>query len=118
MVSVIIPIHQDTEYLHQVLANLCEGYDSELSQILEVILVNDGSKQHNTKPLLINAQEYGYVNVKVINSPVRRGVGYSFDLGVSQAIGDTIVLMGNDVIVRRLSWLKDVENAVDRKSVV
>ena len=109
MVSVIIPIHQDTEYLHSVIRNLCDG---QYLKSFEIILVNDGSRQGNTKPLIIDPKEYQYPNVRVINYPVRRGVGFAFDLGVSQAIGDTIVLMGNDVIARRLSWLNDVENAV------
>lgn len=109
MVSVIIPIHQDTEFLQSVIRTLCDG---QYLKSFEIILVNDGSRQGNTKPLIIDPKEYQYPNVRVINYPVRRGVGAAFDLGVSQSLGDTIVLMGNDVIVRRLSWLKDVENAV------
>ena len=102
MISVIIPYHHSIKLLCEVINNLCEGLDPNL---FEIIIVNDGSVSSNGRfaPLKINRP-----NIKVINTTIQYGVGYSFDRGVEKASGDSIVLMGADVFVRQRSWLQDV----------
>ena len=106
MVSIIIPFHHSVGLLNEVIDNLCEGIDPSL---FEIIVVNDGScyPTGGFAPLKI-----GKPNMKVINTPVQRGVGYSFDRGIEKATGETIVLMGADVFPRQRSWIGDVSNAV------
>lgn len=100
--SVIVPCKDDLHLLKEVVNNLCA--DTDESQF-EIIVVNDGSKQPNGRPLIINKEDFGHSNIKVINTD-GFGVGYSFDLGVKYATGETIVLIGSDVFPRRGTWLR------------
>jgi hypothetical protein len=49
--------------------------------------------------------------VRILRNRVHQGVGYCFDRGVKEAVGDTIVLMGSDVLVRGRSWLSEADLA-------
>ncbi len=105
-VSVIIPFKNDFDEIDETISCLLDGINS--SQV-EMIIVNDGSKLPSNRPreLKIN-----HPSVRVINNPISHGVGFCFDLGVSEAVGDIVVLMGADVLVRKISWLNDVVSAV------
>ena len=108
MISVIIPTHNDTKLLLEVIDNLYLGTNKDE---YEIIVVNDGGCDTGGRFQPIFFDPFKYPNIAVINNTEQRGVGFSFDRGVERAMGDIIILMGADIIVRR-SWLKDVLNAV------
>lgn len=111
-VSIIIPTHNDFEYLDRVINALIRGslYDFDG----EIILVNDGSIDKDGTALLIQQRyEFGFPLVKVIENKKNYGVGYAFDRGVQEASGDILVLTACDVFPRGRSWLTDVVSAVE-----
>ena len=109
VISCIIPFRNDFEKVDAVVNNLLAT--TEENSELEIIVVNDGSFQHNNKfrPLKLDQP-----NTRVINNPIARGVGYSFDHGVSIANSDIIVLMGCDVFTQK-GWYDIVRNEVLHK---
>jgi len=103
-VSVIIPCHNDTDLLSDVIVNLLETADDSN---FEIIVVNDGSISDDGKFMRINS----FYGAKVLNIPTQRGVGASFDAGVEACSGDIIVLMGSDVFTDK-GWLQKVREGV------
>ena len=95
MVSVIIACYNDHYWLSRTVAALYDGHDTNS---FEVIVIDDCSNA----PFTIG----GYP-VRVVRNAVHQGVGYCFDRGVKEAVGDTIILMGSDVLVRDRSWLTE-----------
>lgn len=98
MVSVIIACYNDHYWLSRTVAALYEGHNTTS---FEVIVVDDCSD--------IPISEVLYMPVRILRNRVHQGVGYCFDRGVNEAVGDTIVLMGSDVLVRDRSWLLEAD---------
>ena len=96
MVSVIIACYNDHYWLSRTVASLYEGHNTTS---FEVIVVDDCSDV---------AVVEGYP-VRILRNRAHQGVGYCFDRGVNVAVGDTIVLMGSDVLVRDRSWLLEAD---------
>ena len=96
-ISVIIACYNDQYWLYRSVEKLYEGQDTNS---FEVIVVDDCS----TIPVTVEG-----FPVRVLRNAVHQGVGYSFDRGVKQAVGDTIVLMGSDVLVKNRSWHSEAE---------
>lgn len=110
MLSCVIPIlNEDLAELNYVIFNLTEGLSPK---DVELIVVNDGSKNNDGTAKRILKKDILWSNTKIINSKERFGVGYSFDRGVSKASGDTIVLMGADVYPEPRKWLQTVKSSV------
>ena len=101
-ISVVIPFRQDP-FIHHTLNALLSGIDPSR---LEVIVVDDFSDI----PLEVN----GFSNVRVIRNSRQRGVGSSFDIGCSYAIGDILILMGSDVLVQNSSWIDSITDYVSK----
>lgn len=97
MVSVIIACYNDQGWLDKTMARL---YHEQDLNSFEAIVVDDGS----TTP--ITAEGFP---VRVLRNTIHQGVGYCFDRGVKEAVGDTIILMGSDVLVKDRSWLSEAE---------
>jgi glycosyltransferase involved in cell wall biosynthesis len=105
--SVIIPFKNDFEIIHDTIINLLWECNHEEA---EIIVVNDGSVFDSNKFRPLNVD---YRRVRVINSPLSFGVGYSIDRGVSEATGDIIVICGSDVYPRA-GWYEKVLDAVNQ----
>ena len=105
MLSIIIPYKNDEELIKEVVDNYCYGLDTSL---FEIIVVNGGSCYPSGKFKPLELGFFSQQNVRVINVPISRGVGYSLDRGVEQAIGDIIIISGADVFPHRVKWFKDV----------
>lgn len=105
-VSVVIPNKDDDSLLPEVIRRLNNGVKESR---FEVIIVDDGSFNP------VRAETFAdYTNVKIIYNKVNKGVGYSFDMGVKNALADNILLLGSDVFVKDKDWIKDVKrNATD-----
>jgi glycosyltransferase involved in cell wall biosynthesis len=108
-VSVIIPCHNDLDYLKNVVLTLI------LTQWgvneVEILIVNDGSINPDGSLLLLKGYECWNPVLKMIDNPKNYGVGYSFDRGVQEATGDIIILTACDVFPRGRSWFSDVVRA-------
>lgn len=102
MISVVIPVRDDLEIVKDVIDNLCFETDASL---FEVIVVDDGSKDSSGRLKPILKEDFPQPNVRVLSNDGEWGVGFSFDYGAKEAIGDIIVLSGADVYPRRRSWL-------------
>jgi glycosyltransferase involved in cell wall biosynthesis len=107
--SVVIPILNEPEdQLIDVLTNLTTGLSPD---DLEVVLVNDGSINSDGSPRYLNSYKFPprLKQFLSFHENMRRyGVGYSLDRGVEQAQGETIVIMGSDIWVEPIHWMRDV----------
>jgi glycosyltransferase involved in cell wall biosynthesis len=99
MVSVVICHRNEEKYIWRVVDALLKDVDSTR---FEIIIVDDCSDE-------VLELSPTYTNVKIVRSPLQKGVGYSFDRGVEQAKYDSIVLMASDVIVKDSSWIDVAE---------
>ena len=118
MLSIIIPVHNESlELLTLVISNMNEGISPD---DCEIVLVNDGSiysdGTHQRLAKDLDHLKTGR-NIKFIDRKEQFGVGYSFDEGAKQAIGDILVLCGSDVFPPKRSWLKDVQNTVKSNEI-
>lgn len=107
--SVIIPCHNDYDLLLEVIDNLNFGIDKS---DVEIVVVNDGSVSDDGRFKPFSFDPFKYPNVAVINNPIQRGVGASFDSGFKYSTGGIIVLMGSDIFTHKRSWLQSVNTAV------
>lgn len=92
--SVIIACYNDQDWLNRTIDSLYQGHDNNS---FEVIVVDDSS----FKPITCREP------VKVLRNNLNRGVGYCFDRGVKESVGDVLMLMGSDVLLRDRSWHTD-----------
>ena len=88
LISVICPYHNDGDIILDSVGRLLNIPD------VEIIVVDDGSYIPVTPLVAITN------NVRVIRLSRNLGVGAAFDRGVSEASGETILLMGCDVMVQ------------------
>lgn len=104
-VSVIIPVHNDLDYLDQTIYSLLweeDGVD------LEIIVINDGSIRQDGSPLEMK-NWWGYPEIiSVFNNDKCYGIGYAFDRGVELAQGEIIILSGADVLPKGRKCLKSL----------
>lgn len=92
--SIIIAYHNEgAEFISALLVMISETIDIP---DYEVIVVDDGSDRELSLPQI--------PKVKILRSHVNKGVGSAFDLGVSHAISDNLILMGCDVRLTRNNW--------------
>ncbi len=92
--SVVIPVYNDEEVIDELIRRLwpaCEKICSEF----EVILINDGSKDHSWEK--IQAQCSRHANLIGLNLARNFGQQGALAAGLSHAKGDVIVLMDSDL---------------------
>jgi len=94
--SVIIACRNEL-YIYNVISSLLVDNDSSS---FEIIIVDDDS----FPAVNIGNMSILYPNVRVIRNIPQRGVGYCFDIGVREAKGETVVLMGGDVLPKDYTW--------------
>jgi glycosyltransferase involved in cell wall biosynthesis len=106
MISVCIPcLNESDEDIARVVENTTYGYNVE---DIEIILYNDGSMHDDATFRLIKVPQWE--NYQISGHPKRHGVGYGIDRMVSEATGDTIMILGSDVYLERGKWLQSLEN--------
>ncbi len=91
-VSVVIPSYNGSELLHKNLPALIEAGRYAPNNILEIIVVDDGSKDDSVK--VLNSE---FPEVKVIRHKMNRGFSAAVNTGVRAAKGNLILLMNTDV---------------------
>jgi glycosyltransferase involved in cell wall biosynthesis len=100
MISAIIPYYNDSNIILDSVGRLLNVPD------VEIIVVDDGSYEPVT-PLVAVAP-----NVRVVRQSRNQGVGTAFDRGVKEARGETLLLMGADVMQQE-GWDKHVREIAE-----
>ena len=93
MLSVVIPFRDQIGMLNRCLSTLVESIDTKDLQDLELVLVNNQSKDGFEKDLTIPDG----LNSKVVNANYEFNFQRVINDGVSQSKGDTLLLLNNDV---------------------
>ena len=88
-VSIIVPVYNVEKYLAQCLDSLINQTLKEI----EIICVNDGSKDNSAKILTAYAQKY--VRIKIINQ-TNQGLSAARNNGISVATGEYIGFVDSD----------------------
>src|SRR3989344_1337875 len=91
-VSVIIPNYNGLELLHRNLPYVMTAYRNRINRILEVIVVDDMSKDESVRFLKSN-----YPEIKLIRHKKNRGFSAAVNTGVRGSKGNYIVLLNSDV---------------------
>lgn len=89
LVSVIVPVYNVEQYLHQCIDSLI----GQTYQPLEIILVNDGSKDNSDK--ICNEYASKYSNIQVIHKE-NAGLGMARNTGLKYATGEYVTFLDSD----------------------
>ena len=89
-ISIIIPVYNSQKYLGDCLDSVCH----EVSSDVEIILINDGSKDNSKKICL--KYENNHDAIKFINLNKNKGVGYCRQLACRIAKGKFICFLDSD----------------------
>lgn len=92
-VSVVIPNLNGEKLLEKNLPSLLKAKDNPVNNIIEIIIVDDGSWDESVK--LINKK---FPQVKLIKHKVNRGFSAGVNTGTRMAKGDLVLLINTDVI--------------------
>src|SRR6476659_9771034 len=93
-ISVVIPTWNRADLLRSVLANL----EEQTKRPDEIVVVANGSRDSSVEI----AREHG---ARVISYPENRGFAVAVDDGITQSTGDWILILNNDVVLRRY-WIE------------
>lgn len=88
-VSVIIPVYNSEKYISKCLDSVL----NQTYQNIEVIVINDGSKDNSIK--ILKEYEKKYKNIILIDKK-NEGVSKTRNLGIKTATGDYIMFIDND----------------------
>lgn len=91
-VSIIVPVYNVEEYLPDCLNSLINQTYSDL----EIILINDGSKDDSLK--ILNSFAEKDSRIKVFNNE-NHGVSYTRNFGIENSTGDYIAFVDSDDII-------------------
>lgn len=93
-VSIVIPVYNEEKRVGKALDKIKEFFLSSPDIDLELIIVNDGSKDRTLEIIQEKGQEISCL--KLINSPVNEGKGISIRKGVIASSGDYIFFFDVD----------------------
>ena len=88
-VSIIIPVYN----AYTVIDKCIQSIINQTYKNIEIILINDGSKDKSIEKL--NYYEKKYKNIKIINKK-NEGVSKTRNLGIKKATGKYIMFIDND----------------------
>lgn len=109
MISFIIPTLNEAPNITSILKYLDDAfYFTNLKY--EVIFVDDSSSDGTVN--IIESEIKKRKNVSIVNSPVRRGLGFALELGVGVALGDYLVFLDCDQSVST----DDLNNLLDHRA--
>src|SRR3990167_10613109 len=93
-VSILIPTFNGKELLEKYLGSILSACENSKNNILEVIVIDDGSTDKTIDYLKKN-----FPKVRTIKHTVNRGFSSAINTGVRMAKGEFISLLNNDVSV-------------------
>lgn len=91
--SIVITNYNGRNLLEKNLPKVIEAMKNKKNNIMEIIVVDDGSVDDSVNYLKKNFEE-----VRVIKHKVNRGFSYAANTGARMSKGDLIVLINNDVV--------------------
>ena len=91
-ISIVIPNYNGEHLLPKHLPKVISAKEYKKNKILEVIIVDDASKDNSAKLIKEN-----FKDVKLIQHKINRGFSASVNTGVRSSKGDFIVLLNTDV---------------------
>jgi GT2 family glycosyltransferase len=109
-VSVVIPNYNGSELLRKNLPALIAASKYASNNIIEIIVVDDGSKDSSVK--LLNSE---FPGVKVIKHRINRGFSAAVNTGVRAAKGNLVLLMNTDVVPTRKFLVPVIKHFDDEK---
>lgn len=112
LVSVLIPTRDRAELLRGVTSGLLHKTDYPN---LEVIILDNGSEEEETRVLLAALSQDS--RVRVLSLPGPFNYSKLNNHGASQAGGEILLLLNNDVLVIEPSWLREMVSHVIRPGV-
>ena len=92
--SIIIPAYNESQRIAATLERI-GAYAREQQWELEVVVVNDGSRDNTVEVVNRIAQSYPFIHV--IENPGNRGKGYSVRNGMLHATGDVLLFTDADL---------------------
>jgi dolichyl-phosphate beta-glucosyltransferase len=92
--SIVIPAYNESERIQGSLKKIV-AFLSEQNWQIEVLVVNDGSRDNTAEIVRQYAAEYPYI--RLIENPGNRGKGYSIRNGMLQATGDVVLFTDADL---------------------
>ena len=96
-VSVVIPAYNEEKLVGQTISyHARSDYPKDR---LEVIVVNDGSKDNTAQEVAKSIKENPNISIKLINFPENRGKRHALAAGIRAAKGDVIVTNDSDSFV-------------------
>ena len=106
-VSIVVPVYNAEKYLQQCIDSIViQSYKN-----VEIILVNDGSKDNSLNICKQNANKDS--RIKVI-SDINHGVSYARNQGIKNATGDYIVFIDSDDSVDK-NYIYELVNATSEQ---
>jgi GT2 family glycosyltransferase len=112
-ISVVIPTYDKYELLHNILYDIYQ-YNKDVT---EVVVVNNGSKSDETSKGLKWWETTKMLPIKVITLSENIGFLKACNLGVSESKGDIVILVSNDVSIKR-NIVPDVLSLLEDKNFV
>ncbi|MFL6537450.1 MAG: glycosyltransferase [Chthoniobacterales bacterium] len=105
LVSIIIPTRDRRELLQRAVESIFARTDYSR---LELLVVDNESRETETLEYLATLRELPAVDVRVLQSGGEFNFSKLNNLGVSQARGDVIALVNNDIEVTNAGWLSEM----------
>lgn len=109
-ISIVIPCYNQGTMLREALASVEQVRNANL---LEVIVVNDGSSEPETMRILTEVTEAGYC---VVSQP-NRGLGATRNAGIRRAKGEFILPLDSDNLVRG-AYLNEAASLLKREATI
>lgn len=91
-VSIIIPYYNCEEFIEECLNSVV----SQTYRNIEIIIINDGSDEKNTRSLEFFIKELNDERIRYVKNEERKGVAFSRNKGLKLAIGTYIYFLDSD----------------------
>lgn len=108
-VSVIIPCHNEEDNIEN-----CVQRIPRLSKKMEIIVVDDGSKDKTTE--VVKRMLKKNRNLKLVSYKTNRGKGQAVKIGMGKAVSDILVILDADMAVRPEDLPKFIKPLTQRRA--
>jgi glycosyltransferase involved in cell wall biosynthesis len=111
--SIVIPAYNESERIQSSLNKIVSFLSAQPWQV-EVLVVNDGSRDNTAEIVRQFAAQHSYI--RLIENPGNRGKGYSIRNGMLQASGDVVLFSDADLsapITEAPKLFREIENGAD-----
>jgi len=107
-ISIVIPVYGYQSQLERLLMTLLsQNLDNEVIYEYEIIIVDDGSPEHEFKKLSKLVNNYNSGKINLIRYEKHKGCYHARNVGIRSANGDIIVFIDSDMEVAS-DWLRNL----------